>query len=306
MRIVTQELPEFLSRELMPDFNPKTIYHYTTIKVLPEFMKDDGDLYCTHCRSLNDDEEFRLGLVYARNFISRAYRAKSRAMLGFVNRFFRLYHDEWRQPWIMSFTTEKDSLVQWVSYSDKRNGGYAVGFDYSRLCNLTVKQMHSCIDSFNIYLLPCLYLRHSCGRGSVEQDSRANKLLSFLLDQFADEFQDFVNNKETKNRNLIESLILLFASMIKNASFKHECECRLVIQPTNRESALENYRIVGARPRLPSLMFPRLCKLHELITSIGISPHGKYNVLRTAAELYADKYNHSFSVYKSKSPYNGL
>lgn len=306
MRLVTQELPEFLSRELMPDFNPKTIYHYTTINVLPEFMKDDGDLYCTHCRALNDDEEYRLGLEYARNFISRNYKARSRAMLGFVDRFYRLYRDKWRQPWIMSFTTEKDSLVQWVSYSDKRDGGYAIGFDYSRLRKLVAEKMYSCVDSFNIYLLPCLYLRHSRGNKTVEQDDQANGLLSFLLDQFANEFQDFVNNKETKSRGLIESIILLFASMIKNASFKHECECRLVIQPTDRASALENYRVVGTRPRLPSLMFPKLGKLRDLITEIGISPHGKDNVLRTAVELYAAKNDNSFSVYKSTSPYNGL
>ena len=274
--------------------------------LLPEFMKDGGDLYCTHCRALNDDEEYRLGLEYARNFISRNYKARSRAMLGFVDRFYRLYRDEWRQPWIMSFTTEKDSLVQWVSYSDKRDGGYAIGFDYSRLRKLVVEKMHSCVDSFNIYLLPCLYLRHSRGSRTVAQDEQANRLLAFLLDQFANEFHDFVNNKETKSRGLIESIILLFASMIKNASFKHECECRLVIQPTDRALALENYRVVGARPRLPSLMFHKLGKLRDLITEIGISPHGKDNVLRTAAELYAAKNNHSFSVYKSTSSYNGL
>lgn len=305
MKLVTHRLPEYLEKVLMPDFNPKVIYHYTTIDVLSEFMKDDADLYCTHCRALNDDDEFKLGLEYARNFISRAYKVRSRAMLGFVDRFYRLYREKWRQPWIMSFTTERDSLVQWISYSDKQAGGYAVGLDYRLLCRLVKEKMYTSADSFNIYLLPCLYLKHSRGNRIVQQDQRVNQLLSFLLDEFSEELQRFVDGKETAGRDVIESLILLFASMIKNAAFSHECECRLVIQPTDRESALRNYRVVGKKPRLQSMIFPKLGYLRNLIKSIGVSPHGNQNVLCDIVDLYADTYDGRFQVYRSSSPYNG-
>ena len=37
------------------------VYHYTTADVLEKFLADDGDLLCTHCRSLNDSGEFLFG-----------------------------------------------------------------------------------------------------------------------------------------------------------------------------------------------------------------------------------------------------
>ncbi len=37
-------------------------YHYTTADVLEEFLKEDGDILCTHCRTLNDSREFAAGV----------------------------------------------------------------------------------------------------------------------------------------------------------------------------------------------------------------------------------------------------
>lgn len=288
--------------DLMPEFKPDIIYHYTTVSVLPEFMKDDADFYCTHCQALNDDDEFVLGLEYVESFISREYEVHSTA---FVDKFYRLYEDKWRQPWIMSFTTKKDSLVQWIAYSDKKEGGYAVGFNYKALRNLVHENLIASSESFNVYLLPCLYLHHKVGE-SVEIDARADELLSYLLKPLSTELGEFVRRKTfSGGSGDIESAVFLFASMVKNASFRYESECRLVIQPMTRESALSNYKVVGGKPRLPSTLFHNSGQLRSMIKSIGISPHGKHNILLDIADLYKAKYGKGIKVYNSSSPYNG-
>ena len=306
MLLVNEKLPRFIEEELMPDFHPRTIYHYTTIDVLGEFFKEDGDLYCTHCQALNDDEEFLLGLNYARKFIVGRYKVNSWTMISFVERFYASYKDKWRQPWIMSFTTAKDSLVQWVSYSDQQRGGYAIGFDYAKLKSYVQDKMFSNDGDAYMYILPCVYIKHKRGDQRIERDEIANKLLAFLLDPYRDSIKDILKNKGSWDGTLVQSIILLFASMVKNASFKHEAECRLIIQPIEKSRALSRYKILGQKPRLPTCIFGRYKKLNDIVKTIGISPHGNRRLLTVAAEMCAQANSQNdIKIYSSASSYNG-
>lgn len=306
MFLVNESLPRFIEEELMPGFHPRTVYHYTTIDVLGEFFKDDGDLYCTHCQALNDDEEFLLGLNYAKKFIVCRYKVDSRTMINFVERFYASYKDKWRQPWIMSFTTEKDSLVQWVSYSDQQRGGYAVGFDFAKLKKYVQDKMISWKEDAYIYILPCVYIKHKRGDQQIQWDEIANRLLTFLLDPYKESIKDILKNKRSWDGTLVQSIILLFASMVKNASFKHEAECRLIIQPVERSRALSKYKILGQKPRLPTCIFGSDNRLSNIVKSIGISPHGNRKLLTVTAEMFAQVNGKGgITIYSSASSYIG-
>ena len=306
MLLVNEKLPRFIEEELLPDFHPGTVYHYTTIDVLGEFFKKDGDLYCTHCQALNDDEEFLLGLNYAKKFIVSRYQVDSRTMINFVERFYTSYKDKWRQPWIMSFSTEKDSLVQWVSYSDRQRGGYAIGFDFAKLKKYVQDKMLSSKEDAYIYILPCVYIEHKRGDQQVQMDEIANRLLAFLLEPYKESIEDTLRTKRSWDGTIVQSIILLFASMVKNASFRHEAECRLIIQPVARSRALSRYRILGQKPRLPTCIFGRDNRLSEIVKSIGISPHGNRRLLTVTAEMCAQANGkRDIKIYSSGSSYIG-
>lgn len=306
MDFVNKQLHEFIREELLPEFHPSVIYHYTNIGVLGEFFKREADFYCTHCQALNDDEEFLLGLQYAKYYIEHRSKISESAMADFVDHLYDLQQEQWRYPWVMSFSTEKDSLFQWVSYTDKEKGGYAVGFDYEMLRNEAARRIKLDHEDYYIYLLPCLYIKHKRGKRITRSNEQADKLLDFLLRPYVDRLKDLFKAGMEGERRLFESSVLLFASMIKNSSFAHERECRLVVQPRDERLALKKYKLVGEKPRLPSRIFSEQRKLRKSIVSIGISPHGNKRVLRTSAELYVAKYALPIKLYDSASSYNGL
>ena len=230
----------------------------------------------------------------------------SRTMINFVERFYTSYKDKWRQPWIMSFSTEKDSLVQWVSYSDRQRGGYAIGFDFAKLKKYVQDKMLSSKEDAYIYILPCVYIEHKRGDQQVQMDEIANRLLAFLLEPYKESIEDTLRTKRSWDGTIVQSIILLFASMVKNASFRHEAECRLIIQPVARSRALSRYKILGRKPRLPTCIFGRDNRLSEIVKSIGISPHGNRRLLTVTAEMCAQANGkRDIKIFSSGSSYIG-
>jgi hypothetical protein len=71
------------------------------------------------------------------------------------------------------------------------------------------------------------------------------------------------------------------------------------------------HRIKDERTSLPwgpivfYTIFHNSGQLRSMIKSIGISPHGKHNILLDIADLYKAKYGKGIKVYNSSSPYNG-
>ena len=119
--------------------NPRVIYHYTSVDVFEKMLHDDSDFYLSESSLLNDRKELYAGI----EFLYRYQRDKGRELFAGLPECFVLEYvgNPTEEPWVMCFSSDADSLGQWISYTDRQNGGVAVGFDIDELFN-RVKNGH--------------------------------------------------------------------------------------------------------------------------------------------------------------------
>ena len=306
-------------------FGVETVYHYTTTPVLLELAKDDACLYATHCSALNDDMELEVGVRYALQEYLPTHQKKL---------YCRLKHD-WPEvitaleskeepfspkcsastflltPWVMSFSRESDSLNQWIAYTNRKEGGFAIGFDFHKLekaveSEVVVRRSKYEFDKraldYELHFLPCLYLDKS----DKHQMQLIHKFLEFLfVDYFEYQLKKFKIHDRKDVAYLIVAFANLFGAIAKNASFKSENEFRLLMLVKNKEY-LRKVVFVGGKPRLKIPIFSVVKEdVRSLIKNIVISPHGDIRFLRSMVDVIGIKYNLDIDVYKSESPFNG-
>ena len=217
-------------------------YHYTTADVLKEFLKEDGDILCTHCRTLNDSREFVAGIdllvsyMKVRNWNLDLITRIENQMKGFAQ--FDL-----GMPWIFSLSIYNDSLFQWSNYTDRRNGGYAIGFAVNSFVQLAEKRIVKGNQNpqypVSTFFLPCLYL-------GIDDGFR-------WLDDFFKECYDsgvvhapYIEDRQINKVFVLASVVPMF---IKDKSFFIEGEYRLVLEP-NFDEAYKDVVSLAGRPRL--------------------------------------------------------
>ena len=291
-------------RYLKVDGNPpkpsdKTVFHYTSLDVLNEMCKEDGDLLCTHFMSLNDSQEFFYGVNIVLNKLPSILSRKGIQMqkLGYSRQ--KIYTEVLQRlraeniaPWITSFSSDPDSLYQWVAYTDRKQGGVAIGFNTSLLnTKVTDVQRNPNLNKLiGCRLEKCRYT------DSVNLDLYVYRVVSSMLAQPAKNNTDF----ETS----IVAAVYVLASTIKNCSFSQEKESRLILLPTRKE-ALRRYKFVGGKPRIATEFFGKNRELAKAISSVVISPHGDRDKLVSTVNLLRQQYGLKFQIYQSDSSYNG-
>lgn len=261
-------------------------YHYTTINVVEHFFGDNPSLYATHYKDLNDDAEFELGFKCLENYFKRVDDVLSK-LKELRNEFHigaRLLNFS---PWIMSFSTDADSLHQWVAYTDKRLGGYAVGFRGSKLeCLISDKEA---------YLLPCVYVDGVNEKGVFDNSIQLNSLIQWMID--GDVFPNEMNDVER-----ILKVIWVVSSIIKHKAFSIENEWRLIVFDANID--LLRVRNIGGKMRIPISYSPA----KDLIDRIVVSPCNKSNNFRHAlpyAHVITEHGKSKHPIKMSNIPYNG-
>lgn len=117
-----------------PEPSEKTVYHYTSLAVLNEMCKESGDFFATHFMSLNDTHEFFLGVQIALEQLANCPTLPVKIRNNYPSfqndardNIVWLLRREGLSPWIVSFSKDPDSLSQWVAYTDRVQGGVAVG-----------------------------------------------------------------------------------------------------------------------------------------------------------------------------------
>lgn len=275
------------------------LYHYTTIDTFDKLVDEGGELYCTHYMDLNDDVEFWKGFRYFADRLERKCEADSeghllelKGVLGELadawKRLHKLYMDA---HWVMSFATERDSLSQWRFYTDRINGGVAIGFDRNELENELQKCREKNIDGYNVILMPCIY----CGSGIDEH-----------LDRLVDRLCDNIDTKQQLWHEDLARAMQFFSSLIKDNSFKSEHEWRIIIQASNIK-ALKGAKDIGGKVRLPlGIGVSGERRVGMLMKEVLLSPHGdKSRFLRSVVlpKYSCDKL--SYEVRSSQLPYNG-
>ena len=272
---------------------PQVLYHYTTIETFEVLVAKDADLFCTHYMDLNDDVEFRKGFAYFKQYCDRKYHDEKIAKMltsywTTVRKLQMLYANT---PWIMSFSTQRDSLSQWRAYTDRKRGGVAIGFDKAKLEDAILERSKKASNGFSICLLPCIYYDSGI-------DERLDALIDFLLDPLSSDSPTFEND--------LQAAIHLFCCVVKDKSFEQECEWRLLIQTDDRKDCV-GARVIGDKARIPAgfLSEDGFC-IGEMIREVVLSPHGEQRRLFQGAEL--PKLTNERLKYKnsaSKLPFNG-
>lgn len=276
----------------------KLLFHYTTTDVLEILSRDEADIYLTHCSALNDDAEFLFGLKVVRNYFKRHPNASNGvSMENFDD--FRQYPEAC--PWTFSFTTECDSLYQWIAYTDRNFGGVNIGVDYNELQKLVQKNNQVNASSLEsvIFLAPCFYV---AGTSSDKTDE--------LMDFAFGGYRNYVLKSMPKPDEMTKSqfgayvticISFIIASLIKGQPFCYEHEWRIVTIPSAKEIR-ERFAVLGGRPRVASNLFGFNQCFNHIWREVNISPHGDREHL---VRLILSARSVSVNCQKSKITYNG-
>lgn len=297
-------LEDYLKTDGKPPAASKdTIYHYTSVDVLNEMCKESGDFLATHFMSLNDSNEFFLGVQLALKELEKCPALPARIRAGLPDfqknareQIVAFLRSESIVPWIVSFSQEADSLSQWVSYTDRLRGGVSIGFDRGALQTAvreTMEKTHSSNANLTAHLMRCHYTN-----GDDAEDWLRNAFASVM------------SKRRNKGMSLgiqkqrLLAAIILCAVAIKNESFSPEQETRLVLLASH-DAASRRYRFVGGKPRIETKLFGWDYRMARAISSVVISPQGNRCRLISAVNILRQQHGLKFPIYVSTSSYNG-
>jgi hypothetical protein len=244
---------------------PSVIYHYTTREGLLGIL-NEGFLWATDIRYLNDSNEFELAKKVLFEVMDKPngvpFNKNEKKVLDGIKHWMEKTSDQ-LHSYVCSFSEKEDLLSQWRGYT-KPGDGYAIGFFTNDLKALLKKPTFS--------LEYCRY----------EKIAQKELVERFLRDVIrSPSFKPVMaNNCYESSMNLFfEHLppFMSIAPLIKDESFKEECEWRLVAPFSGAlpnklcfrsgKSALKPY-IPFCLKNTPNGELP----IFEVV--IGPSPHG--------------------------------
>ena len=272
-------------------------YHYTTVNVLEEFLKDDGDILCTHCRTLNDSSEFAAGVELLASYM-KVRNWNQDLATRIINQMNGFAPFDLGMPWIFSLSIYNDSLFQWINYTDRQNGGYAVGFAVDSLLQMTEKRVVKANQNLrhmvSTFFLPCLYL-------GIDDGFK-------WLDDFFKECYDsgvvYALRVEDWQVNNVFALVSVVPMFVKEKSFFFEGEWRLILEP-NFDDAYKEVVSLAGRPRMKAHIKDEVGLLRDTIKSVIVSPHGNHESLCLNALNLKRRHKANFNMAFSASRYRG-
>lgn len=280
---------------------PERLYHYTSLGTSIAILGDANDgcgFAFTHYEFLNDRAEFTLGRDIALKWIEKRGGEK----FYWCNKDNKLATHILKQqkeqscvPYVLSFTTEKDSLPQWMSYSDKHSGGLAIG------CRR--KNIESVISNINyesladahlsdVIFAPCIY----CD-GTDDQYLRCENILDAMFSGC-----EYSWREESREEFIrwVAARLFQFAALVKSSEFRHEQEWRLVLRPKNVDYA-SGIQFISGKPRLK----PGFVDLKSCVDCLMVSPHGDRQKNGIVAKLLAAKLPRKVTTKMSGLSYCG-
>lgn len=319
--------------KIFPEADRGIIYHYTSVNVLWEFLRPDYDFWCTYCRSLSDPTEFQTGMFAVTRFLKRFFKKEK-----FEDTFAHMLalcgdHGLNYMPWTLSFSTAEDDTGQWRQYTDRNDGGCAVGFNREAIVSALQDEHNMAQNNWAfVTLLPCVYL----------EDGAENKIESLFQYAFTTLVQELkeVFKKEKNNDQIAVGLVgLLLASLMKHKDFREEKEWRLIVQPLELGAVAENVDMIGGKSRIRTGLWGEKLdcpikvsgrehrmpcpvsqmklntkdvpnrRVGDMIERIIISPHGPSGDLLDRGKLFVAlrglKNGDCSLVVPSESPYRG-
>ncbi len=230
---------------------PEWFFHYTTAQGIVGIL-DEKKIWATDANYFNDYAEIRRGIIYARKWLEQNL-SKIKNIMGdkYINSLVaNLEHEPWKQSgqrmYICSFSTERDSLSQWLSYGGKM--GYSIGFHSEYLTKKA--------EELGLDFVQCIY----------EHNENINPVCD-ALDKLMG--NGHFRQKPTNMSEISNSILTVIHAIQKNSvalkgeGFKNEQEWRICTKPTKiRNERNENSDIEGEFYRfgngifIPYLKYP--------------------------------------------------
>ena len=302
-----------------PDF----VYHYTSrdkaiaitntlIEAADKGGEDKCGLAFTDYRFLNDSLEYKLGLSFAIDWIGHS-DAFPKWLRKDVLALLKGKEDNAEfAPYVLSFCQKGDSTLHWQVYTDKKDGGYALGLDFWKLRDAVEKFNNMAMDEAErmvfhdappLIFLPCIYCPPS--KDWKRNDDLRRKIENVLGQIFAGVSKYLYDEeiaKEPKFSNCAQwcaARIFQFASLVKSDMFRFEDEWRLVMRPSKIECKNEN--VYAGKP----MITPKSLEIGRCLKRVIVSPHGDRKRLKYLAEFQRRRLNHGVRIENSSSSYNG-
>lgn len=306
---------------------PAVVYHYTSrdtcVSIFENLINDRNDNVAgdkcgfafTDYRFLNDDKEIEIGLRMAKawlkfspgdleKLVPRILRALSaKAKSKFV-------------PHVLSFSLNRDSAVNWMTYTSRGDGGFSIGLRHDHIektvaeFNLTAEKDCGAMAlpaeySRPLIFHPCIYCPRSLLDGKLsgkEFEVFNNAYISLLTQAFAGigEYLHACDDDYESCVNLCAERLLKIACLVKSDEFRFENEWRLVLRPELLKDGVDT-KVLGGKARA----VPRQLNLRKCITSLRASPHGDRGRLRLLGDFQMKRLGLRIKTKLSDSSYNG-
>ncbi|TGK89248.1 DUF2971 domain-containing protein [Leptospira noumeaensis] len=279
------------------------IYHYTSLEGLTGIL-ENKELWLSNSISLNDSSEIKYAESIEKEVLSELLESHKddQLALDFLNSFLESKKLD-NQVYIISFTSDSDSLTQWQGYS--QNQGVAIGFKKDTLAKYTTQRSN---EFFLVF--PVIY-------DKILQKSIFQKYFLDLLRILKEEVKQEKIEKsfheeiiQILNETVFTALSYLYP-YFKHTAFKQEQEWRFVL--INHKSKYQSNKTLdisfrSGKNKLIPFVKIKLTKadteLSDLpISNIIVGPGPFMKNFAESIELYKKEKGESFDVKRSEIPY---
>ncbi len=254
------------------------VSHYTSVSILPEFLKKDAFFYGTHTDFLNDPTEKKYALTI---FDSKIEQSEYKKYAGNLYEDFSIY--------TASLSIDMDNINQWRAYTSQETGGFSIQFFAKEL----VDAKWSKRPKYNEY--KNVEEQFKKGFGCGLKVCYEPEEVDVFYEKAMKAIKHCINNSDnqgSKDHVIIYWLSLyraLFSCFVKNENYKDEKEFR-VAYVTSQKNGIE---IIGGKPR-KKLFAIQPNKIHSII----VSPHGNVARNRRFAEVLCENVGLSSTIVK--------
>ena len=277
----------------------EVLYHFTNAKVVCSILSGLSDLTCSDYRYMNDLVEWMIGVDYVKSYIEKKFG------FGLAEQFGDMVEaclsSKYYAPWICSFSAHSDKAAMWAMYTDRENGGYAIGLKKMHIEH-QVRMMNETNPCMETYLLPCLYT-------DTDVDD-IDGILECIADFHSWDIEYNARHTPEEFGTLLLKYYLVMTYIIKDGSFDYENEWRLILRDTSTALAVQSHNIEISNRKLKHRVWSSLLKTRELINSgienIIVSPHPSSTIRDRVevAESLKCEHGYSYDIVNSKSSYD--
>lgn len=268
----------------MDNQEPAEVSHYTSVDVLPEFLKKEMPIYGTHYQYLNDKTE------------------KSYALKKFDGYFKGTEYEEYLSEiqkkdytvYIASFSTAADDLNLWRAYAPQ--GGFSIQFDEKQIDEAWKIQvwgkMKKTSDLFPAKDFTAITtVRYTDEDVAAYLEKQKTRIEEGVKDSL--NLPEQANNETYWTEKYITYYRALSSCFVKYPAFKDEKEYRAAFVTKSCESL----EMVGGKPRkLLITLNP-----NKAIKSITVSPFGDFSKNELFAQLLCQRIGLKPSIVKKSS-----